>query len=232
MILGGFQKFSLIDYPEKVSCIVFVKGCNFTCPYCHNPDLVTGTCKAPLYLNEQYIHDFLKHRKGLIDGVVISGGEPTLQKNLLLFCEQLKKCDIAIKLDTNGSNPEVLHTLLQEGLVDYIAMDVKTNPAEYSPLLIPAFDYGTIITSIGLVMSSRIDYEFRTTCIKPLITFENITKITEMIAGARRYILQQFRNTTVLQPNFFTDTSLLYTSDELRQLKRIAEKKVCTCSIR
>ena len=135
MVFGGLQKNSLIDYPGKVSCVLFLSGCNFDCPYCHNPDLAKDSSLCPVLLDEKAVFDFLQRRKGFLDGVVISGGEPTLQKDLLVLCKKIKELGYLIKLDTNGSRPQVIKRLIDEGLVDYIAMDIKTDPFHYSPLI-------------------------------------------------------------------------------------------------
>ena len=133
MRIGGLQKNSLIDYPGKVSCVLFLSGCNFDCPYCHNPDLVRGSLSCHPFLDEKAVYEFLKRRKRFLDGVVISGGEPTLNKNLFRLCEKIKQIGYPLKLDTNGSQPQVIKRLINEGLVDYIAMDIKTDPLHYSP---------------------------------------------------------------------------------------------------
>ena len=139
MRLAGLQKNSLIDYPGKASCVLFLFGCNFDCPYCHNPDLVRGGLSCHASLDEKTVYEFLERRKGLLDGVVISGGEPTLDKDLVFLCEKIKQIGYPLKLDTNGSQPQVIKRLIQEGLIDYIAMDIKTDPLHYSPLIIRAW---------------------------------------------------------------------------------------------
>jgi len=136
MIIGGLHKNSLIDYPGKISCVIFLSGCNFDCPYCHNPELAKGRSLSTGYLSEDLIFDFLGSRKGFLDGVVVSGGEPTLQKGLISFCEKIRLMDYPVKLDTNGSRPEVIKKLIDEDLVNYIAMDIKTDPSHYTPLTV------------------------------------------------------------------------------------------------
>ena len=131
MRIGGLQKSSLIDYPGKVSSVIFCVGCNFDCPYCHNPELVTGCSACPADLSDEKIFDFLRQRVGFLDGVVISGGEPTLQKDLVDICTRVKALGYPVKMDTNGSRPKVLQRLIEEDLVDYIAMDLKTGPLQY-----------------------------------------------------------------------------------------------------
>ncbi|MBW1769313.1 MAG: anaerobic ribonucleoside-triphosphate reductase activating protein, partial [Deltaproteobacteria bacterium] len=135
MLFGGLQKSSLIDYPGKLSCVLFLSGCNFDCPYCHNPGLVKGRFSDHAQFEEKTVYDFLEKRRGFLDGVVVSGGEPTLQKDLVSLCEKLKEMGYPVKLDTNGSRPQVLRSLIDEGLVDYIAMDIKTDLLRYSSFI-------------------------------------------------------------------------------------------------
>ncbi|MBW1821111.1 MAG: anaerobic ribonucleoside-triphosphate reductase activating protein, partial [Deltaproteobacteria bacterium] len=154
MVFGGLQKNSFIDYPGKISCVLFTSGCNFDCPYCHNPELVNGCAKYSPFSTENGVYDFLYSRKAFLDGVVISGGEPTLQKDLVSICEKVKNMGYPVKLDTNGSRPLVIKQLLDNGLVDYIAMDIKTDPFNYSPLIKKDFKPDSIISSIRIIMES------------------------------------------------------------------------------
>ena len=232
MIIGGLQKVSLIDYPGKVSCVVFLSGCNFDCPYCHNPDLAKGVAPAP-FLDEIEVYRFLQRRRGILDGVVISGGEPTLQKNLFYLCEKIKQVGYPIKLDTNGSRPDVIKRLIHEGLVDYIAMDIKTDPLHYSPHIVRDYDPADILLSIRVIIESDILYEFRTTCVRPIVCEAAIERTAETIKGAKSYVLQRFRNSRVLlHPEFFAETAASYSEDELLHLKTMASKWVKTCIIR
>jgi len=231
MIIAGLQKVSLIDYPGKVSCVVFLSGCNFDCPYCHNRDLVR--CGAPIaLLDKTEVYGFLQKRREILDGVVISGGEPTLQKDLFSLCDKIKQFGYPIKLDTNGSRPEVIERLIHEGFVDYIAMDIKTDPFHYSPYIVRDYDPSDILSSIQVIMESGILYEFRTTCVRPIVCEAAIERIAETIKDARRYALQRFRNRGVLHPEFFDETVASYTEEELRQLKSIAGKWVKKCVVR
>jgi len=232
MIIGGLQKVSLIDYPGKVSCVVFASGCNFECPYCHNPDLVKGGLSRSILLDKEQIYRLLQRRTGVLDGVVISGGEPTLQKDLLSLCEKIKQFGYQVKLDTNGSRPEVIEQLILEGLVDFLAMDIKADPFHYSPNILRDYDPGDILSSIRIIMQSEIAYEFRTTCVKPIVDRHAIESISSTIKGASLYALQRFRNNRVLRPEFFDGTEASYTEDELLQLKTMAAKWVNTCIIR
>ena len=232
MRIGGLQKNSLIDYPGKISSVIFLSGCNFDCPYCHNPDLAKGCLPHAAELNSPDICRFLKHRQGFLDGVVISGGEPTLDDNLVDFCARIKQLGYPIKLDTNGSRPRILKQLIDESLIDYIAMDLKTDPILYATYIKPNCNPDPILTSIRHVMQSGIDYEFRTTCVKPIITPRAIGNIALLIQGARLYALQRFNQHQVLHPEFFRNNNYAYSDEELMQLKVIAEQYVDNCIIR
>ena len=232
MHIGGIQKNSLIDYPGKLSSVLFCSGCNFDCPYCHNPGLVGGHSSCSNDLNTGAIYDFLDQRRGFLDGVVVSGGEPTLQPDLLDLCRRIKNLGFPVKLDTNGSRPRVLQGLIREGLLDYVAMDLKTDPVLYRAYIKPDCQPDPIVASVALIMESGIDYEFRTTCVKPIVTPRTIENILELIKGARRYALQRFRNSGVLHPEFFQDGNCEYSRDEMLQLKALAEQTVEECIIR
>jgi pyruvate formate lyase activating enzyme len=232
MDLGGLQKNSFIDYPGKISCVLFVSGCNFDCPYCHNPSLVKNGPGRSVPLNRNEIFDFLERRKGFLDGVVISGGEPTLQKDLVHICKKIKKLEYPVKLDTNGSRPQMVKKLINEGLVDYIAMDIKTDPFHYSPSIKKDCNPHAILSSIQVIMNSTLPYEFRTTCVKPIVNADTIENITKIIKGAMLYVLQRFHNTNVLHPEFFKDNHVVFDEDELITLKSLAGPWVKTCIIR
>ena len=150
MNFGGIQKNSFIDYPGKLSCVIFLSGCNFNCPYCHNPSLVKGSAECPASLRGDGLYGFLESRRDFLDGVVISGGEPTLQKNLVKLCETIKGLGYSVKLDTNGSRPGDLKHLIDSGLVDYIAMDIKTDPENYNPLIGENCDPTDLLSSINI----------------------------------------------------------------------------------
>ena len=232
MIIGGLHKNSLIDYPGKISCVIFLSGCNFDCPYCHNPELAKGRSLSPGYLSEDLIFDFLGSRKGFLDGVVISGGEPTLQKGLISFCEKIRLIGYPVKLDTNGSRPEVIKKLIDEDLVNYIAMDIKTDPSHYAPLIKDNSSTDDIFLSVRIIKESNIDYEFRTTCIKSLVNKNTIENMSYLIKGSKLYALQQFSKTNVLHPEFFRDNSNIYKHDELMELKSVANQWVNKCIVR
>ncbi len=241
MTLGGIQKSSMIDYPGKISCILFLSGCNFNCPYCHNPKLAKGCTDCPhspikdvgeKFLKEKNIYDFLEKRKDFLDGVVISGGEPTLQKDLVSLCQRIKAMGYPVKVDTNGSRPLVIKGLIEMKLVDYIAMDIKTDPFHYSPLIKKDCNPQDILSSIRIIMTSGLPYEFKTTCIKPLVNAQVVENISRIIQGADMYALQQFHHTEVLHPEFFQKDEQNYTQDELTRLKSIAETRVQKCILR
>lgn len=233
MVFGGIQKNSFIDYPGKISCVLFLRGCNFHCPYCHNPDLVTGDISRTPLIKENEIFDFLKDRKDLLDGVVISGGEPTLSDDLITICEKIRSLGYAVKLDTNGSRPEVIEQIIRQDAIDYLAMDIKTDPSRYAPSIKKHFDPAVIVESIRIIMSSGLPYEFRTTCVRPFIDEESVKRIGKIIQGARLYALQRFHNQDgVLNPEFFAGRQSCFSDREMMDLKRCAEPWVRTCIVR
>lgn len=232
MVFGGIQKNSFIDYPEKVSCVLFRSGCNFRCPYCHNPGMVNASGKHNLRLCEKDIFDFLEKQKKFLDGVVISGGEPTLDNDLFLICRKIKALGYPIKLDTNGSRPDVLKRLIEERLIDYIAMDIKTHLSNYHLLTRKDFDTQCIFTSIRTIMASSLPYEFRTTCLKPFVDSDIIEKISDMISGSHVYVLQRFYDKNVLDPGFFKGENFGYSDTQLAAFQSIAMSRVKTCMIR
>ncbi|MFH2058783.1 MAG: anaerobic ribonucleoside-triphosphate reductase activating protein [Pseudomonadota bacterium] len=234
MIIGGFQKNSLIDFPETIACIVFTQGCNFSCPYCHNPDLVAGPQKgAGSYFDQAVIFDFLEKRKGMLEGVVITGGEPTLQKDLISFCSSIKQLGYKVKLDSNGSRPRVLEMLLKENLVDFISMDIKTSLDNYSLVVSENFEADTIQESIGLLMHKAPAYEFRTTCSRPFITPQILEKIGKMVSGASRYVLAKCsRNVKVLDSDFIKSDNHFFSDKEMNELKMIIDPYVVTTMVR
>lgn len=232
MHIGGLLKNTMIDYPGKLSCGIFLSGCNFDCPYCHNPDLAKGCSGSDAETSPRNVFRFIETRKGFLDGVVISGGEPTLQEDLFDLCRRIKKMGYAVKLDTNGSRPQVIKRLLTEGLIDYIAMDLKTDPILYATYIKTDCNMAAILSSIEIIMTSAVAYEFRTTCVKPIVTAQIVENICRFIKGARLYALQRFHKSEMLRPEFFKDTNYEYGDEELRQLKAIAEPYVEQCIIR
>lgn len=192
MELFGLQKLSLLDFPEKTACTVFLGGCNFRCPFCQNGSLVLPGAGEP-QIDEEEFFAFLKKRAGILDGVCITGGEPTLHKDLPVFAEKIRALGFAVKLDTNGSRPDVLRTMVEAGLVDYAAMDIKNARAKYASTCgLDKLDIGKIEQSAAFLMEGRIPYEFRTTVVRELHTISDIEAIGRWLAGAEKYFLQSF----------------------------------------
>ena len=226
--IGGLQKTTLLDFPGKVSAVVFVQGCNFLCPYCHNPDLVLYRQKA-FALTE--VIAFLAQRRKILEGVVISGGEPTLHDGLFSFCATLKSLGYAVKLDTNGSRPEVLRQLLEAELLDYVAMDVKANPEQY-PAAICLPDVGeNIPRSMALLEESRVMHEFRVPCVAPFIDAGNFAAIMEHIRHAPLF-LQAVRLEEILQADFFPGQGRALDKNTMENLRYVAQQKGLNCQIR
>lgn len=192
MRIGGLQKFTLIDYPGKVACILFTQGCNFRCGYCHNPELVIPEKFCPA-ISEESVFKFLQERREYLQGVVVSGGEPTIHGDLLDFIRKIKQIGYAVKLDTNGSQPHMLNRLIQEKLVDFIAMDVKAPLDKYEEVAGVSINADKIKESIELIMRSGIEYQFRTTVMKAFCSAQDIREIRQMIKGSSCYLLQKGR---------------------------------------
>ncbi|MFA6158799.1 MAG: anaerobic ribonucleoside-triphosphate reductase activating protein [Candidatus Paceibacterota bacterium] len=228
MVFGGFEKFTLIDYPGKVACMVYTIGCNFRCPYCHNPELVDETVEVRY--GEEEILAFLDRRKGMIDGIVITGGEPTMHDDLLDFMKKVKDRGFLVKLDSNGTRPAMIREAIDRKLVDYIAMDMKAPLSRYSQTVARPVDTEAIAESIALLMSSPVEYEFRTTVIKSLVSPEEIEEIGREIKGAKRYYLQKFIPTKLLNPQFRRKTT--YTDEEFEGFRKTLSAYVAYCGIR
>jgi pyruvate formate lyase activating enzyme len=231
MRIGGLQPVSLIDYPGRISCVIFLAGCNFRCPYCHNPRLTGDPALHAERVASDEAFAFLEQRRGRLDGVVVSGGEPTLHPELPELCRRIRGLGFAVKLDTNGSRPEMLARLLADGLVDYVAMDLKTDPERYGETVAPGCDAGTLRASVAAVMGSGLAYEFRTTCVRPFVTPEAVDRIARFIRGCRLYVLQPFRAGEILAPGFFDGDPGL-SEDEMAGLARHAERWVERCIVR
>lgn len=228
MKIGGLQKTSLLDYPENVSAIIWTVGCNFCCPFCYNSSLVRGSAER---YSEKEILSFLSKRKGLLDAVVITGGEPLLQEDIVLFAEKIKKLDYLLKIDTNGSFPEKLKELLEKRLVDYVAMDVKAPKEKYQKLVGTKPDLAAIEQSIDLIKTMAPDYEFRTTVVPVFLKKEDIMEIAQWIKGAKRYYLQQFKiNPPLVSPKLEQETS--YSKETLKEFCSAAKPFVLSCDIR
>ena len=191
MLIHGLQKMTLLDFPGKVACTVFFDGCNFRCPFCHNSELL-GVGFPPL-MDDGELLAFLEKRKGVLDGVCITGGEPLLQKELPVLLESIKNMGFLVKLDTNGSFPETLAELIDKGLVDYVAMDIKNSPQRYAETIgKERYDLSKVEKSIALLLAGKVDYEFRTTVVAQLHDEESFREIGKWIQGAKRYFLQCF----------------------------------------
>ena len=196
MKISGLQKLTLLDFPERVACTVFTFGCNFRCPFCHNALLVEGT--APEAIEEEEFFSYLSKRKGVLDGVAITGGEPTLQADLEGFIKKIKDMGFAVKLDTNGTRPEIIRSLIEKDLVDYFAMDVKNSPEKYAETAGSDVDLNKIRESVGLLIHRAKDYEFRTTVVKGFHEEEDFDEIGKFISGAKKYFLQKFTDSGAL----------------------------------
>ena len=192
MRIADLQKTSFIDYPGKIAAIVFTQGCNFRCPYCHNPELVDcSQWRDPLAT--EVVLDFLERRRGKLDALVITGGEPTLQPGLAEFIVAVKRLGFLVKLDTNGTDPELLARLVSEHLVDYVAMDVKAPLEKYETVTRSSVDVAAVAASIDMLLGADLEYEFRTTLVEDLLSGADVLEIAERIRGARLYALQNFK---------------------------------------
>ena len=198
MKIGGLERFTMSDYDDHLSATVFTQGCNFRCPYCHNPELVDAHRFEPP-IPEEEVLGFLRERRGLLEGVVISGGEPTLHADLPDFCRRLKEMGFRVKLDTNGTNPAMLRLLIEEGLVDYVAMDYKAPLAKYALMVRMRVDVDAIRRSVELLRESGIDHELRTTWFSTLLEPADALQMQQEVAGCRRYTLQRLRHDRTLE---------------------------------
>ena len=191
MKIHGLQKMTLLDFPGKVACTVFLGGCDMRCPFCHNAELIDGT--APAVMDDDELIVFLNRRKGLLDGVAVTGGEPLLRPDFTAFAERLRDAGWPLKVDTNGTHPDRLRELIDRGLVAYVAMDIKNCPERYAETAgVPGLDLGPVRESAALLMEGRTEYEFRTTVVAQLHDEDAIRGIGEWIAGAKRMYLQKF----------------------------------------
>lgn len=221
MRIKGFQKTSLIDYPKNICSVIFLPGCNFRCGYCHNPELVVDEGLNDVM--EGWLLNKLEERKGLVDSVCITGGEPTLHKDLPEFIKKLKVKDLKVKLDTNGSNPEMLKQLIKDRLVDFIAMDVKNVFEKYASTTNSKISTEVIKESIKTVIRSGLEHEFRTTILPVLHKKEDVIKIAKSVSGANKYVLQQFvPSEKILDENFSKET--VYSQKELEEIRKECDK--------
>jgi pyruvate formate lyase activating enzyme len=228
--IGGLEKSSLIDYPNKVAAVIFTHGCNFRCPYCHNPELVIEPLNPSNEVSHKYLFEFLKSRVNKLDGVVITGGEPLINEDMEEFIKKIKDLGYLVKLDTNGTFPSRLKTLIRKNLLDYIAMDVKYPKSDYIKSSSRKGITEKIMKSIKIIMESGIDYEFRTTYVKKFHSLESAEKIGTMIKGAERYYIQNFRPNKTIDP--FLSSNNSFSQNELSQIKKILKNYVKRVYIR
>jgi len=248
MIIGGLQKFSLLDYPEHLSAIIFTQGCNFKCQYCYNPMLV-GSIKPSKFnhisskrkneektkghslILEDDLFVFLKKRSGKLDAAVITGGEPTLHKDLPIFIKKIKELGYKVKLDTNGTNPKMIKKLIKENLLDYIAMDLKTSFEKYDLITGVKPDLENIKKSVRIIIESGLDYEFRTTLVPKLVEISDIKAMGEILKEAQKWYLQKFQSDKELVNEEFV--GLAGPGDkEMEKMRKEAQKHVKECMIR
>ncbi|MCF0113944.1 MAG: anaerobic ribonucleoside-triphosphate reductase activating protein [Erysipelotrichaceae bacterium] len=191
MKIQGLQKLTLLDFPGKTACTVFLGGCDFRCPFCHNSDILTMDAEA--LLDENELFEFLKKRKNLLEGVAITGGEPLLRRDIEVLLRGIKEMGYLVKLDTNGNHPDVLKRIVEEGLVDYVAMDIKNSPERYAETIgLEKFDLSKVEESKNFLLSGKVDYEFRTTTVKEFHDADSFKAIAKWIEGAQNYYLQTF----------------------------------------
>lgn len=214
-IFSGLQKLTLLDFPGYVACTLFTKGCNMRCPFCHNASLVVRADEQKPYTHEEIMY-FLKKRQGILDGVAITGGEPTLMPYLSDFMAEVRGLGYKIKLDTNGTRPEVLASIIERGLVDYVAMDIKNSREKYGQTVgfVSSYDLRPIDESIALLKEGKVDFEFRTTVSRTFHTEEDIRKIGEWLAGEEKFFLQQFKDSG----DIIKDGIEAYSEDEMKAL--------------
>lgn len=232
MILGGFQKFTLIDYPKKVAAIVFTVGCNFRCGYCYNVNLVLPKKIRPEdKILEKDFFDFLKSRKNKLDAVVVTGGEPTLQKDLEKFIAKIKKMGFLVKLDTNGANPDVLKKLIDKKLIDYVAMDIKNNinDKSYQKIVCTKLNIENIFKSVEMLLTDKVDYEFRTTA-APGISQKDILAIAKKIKNAKKYFLQEFKDIDIIDNSWKSKKWL--NKNDLEEIAKEISKTIKICKVR
>ncbi len=228
MKISGFQKLTLLDYPGKVAALLFTAGCDFRCPFCQNSELVLNPSLAP-DIDTDYIFDYLKKRSGVLDGVCITGGEPLLSDGVFDIARRIKSLGMLVKLDTNGSFPDRLSEMIDEKLCDYVAIDIKSSKKNYHAASGCMIDLSKIEKSVGILMSGSVDYEFRTTCVRELVSREDLRDIGEWIRGAKRYRLQTFvpgeRN---ISPEGYT----AYTPEEMLGLCEMMKEYISDVQVR
>ena len=228
MKFGGLQKLTLLDYPEHVACTIFTHGCNFRCPFCHNNSLVTGNFSNVELLDEDEVLQFLNKRKSMLEGVCITGGEPLLQVGIVEFIRKVKQLGYKVKLDTNGAFPEKLKEIVETGLVDYVAMDVKNSQEEYNKTAGCVVDMNAICQSVEFLKRGAVDYEFRTTVTGTFHNEHSIEMTAKWLSGAKRLYLQQF----VASSDLIDSTVTGCDEQTLKKYQEIAKKYVENTQIR
>jgi len=228
MKIGGLQKLSLVDFPHHTAVALFTIGCNMRCGYCHNPELVLPERYADA-IPEEDILLFLESRVGKVEGVAISGGEPTMHADLPLFIKKVKQLGFVVKLDTNGTNPEMVRQLIADRRIDYIAMDIKASMERYQEVVARPVSIEAIQETIKLIKHSGIDHEFRTTLVKSQVSPEDLDEIGRLVQGSPRFALQRFRPGRTLSPQFAQEAT--YSDDELVVLKERMERYVTECVV-
>ncbi|HPT08555.1 MAG TPA: anaerobic ribonucleoside-triphosphate reductase activating protein [bacterium] len=239
MVIGGLEKLSLIDFPGYISAVVFTNSCNFRCHFCYNPMLVLTNGGESEYKKEEDFSQmteedlllFLKSRIGKLEGVVISGGEPTLQPDLKDFIIKIKNLGFKIKLDTNGTNSKLLADLIYKKLIDYVAMDIKAPFSKYEKVVGVKVNLKEIKKSIDLLMTGKFPYEFRTTLVPGLHTLDDVVQMSKEISGAKKWFLQKFKSDTDLVNSDFKNKQA-FTTEEVMKMIALAKKNVSSCKLR
>ena len=228
MHIAGLQKLTLLDYPGHTACTVFTAGCNLRCPFCHNSELVLPQRRPPR-MDEEEFFSFLKKRQGILDGVCITGGEPLLQKDIADFMQRIKELGFAVKLDTNGCFPHVLRTLVEQGLVDYVAMDIKNSRESYAKTVgLENFDLAPVEESVSYLLSGAVEFEFRTTVVDGLHSARDFHSIGQWLSGAERYFLQEFKDSG----DVLTAGLCPPSQEQLEQFRQIARWYIPNARIR
>ncbi len=231
MEIGGLQKLTLIDYPGRLAATVFIIGCDFRCPFCYSPELcLPENIKTQPRILDNDFFDFLKERPGLLAGGGSGGGEPTIHQKLPDFCKKIKKLEYLIKLDTNGSNPEMLKKLINKKLIDYVAMDIKAPKAKYSEAAGVKVNIKKIEESIDILKEGKIDYEFRSTVVPTILEKEDILKIAQWIGPAKKYYLQNFRSKKTINPKF--EKIKPYPREYLLEIQKVISPFFEICQVR
>jgi pyruvate formate lyase activating enzyme len=227
MILKGLQKTTLLDFPQKLACTVFTGGCNMRCPFCHNASLVVSPNENS-DISEKEFFDFLSKRKNILDGVCITGGEPLLQRDIEAFMKKIKDMGFALKLDTNGTFPDRLKSIIDKGLVDYVAMDIKNSKEKYSMTAGIDIDISKISESISLLFECNIPFEFRTTVVRELHSPDDLVAISEWIVGAKAYFLQSFTDSG----DIIASGLSAYSPDEMKSILTLVQKNIPSAKLR